>query len=125
MTEKTKSYVVMYQEFEVLLSKFLAERRKSSGGWAEVTQADFYQLARLVDKLIALKFMADPDGDYPIQFQFVDRNKGHFLLPENFVPYNYENDPERWLREMSLSVNIISTQINHIPKALEEKAKRK
>jgi hypothetical protein len=69
-----------------LVDTFLAERRKSEGGWAEITNDDIQQLEKIVLSLVKAKCQADPDGDYPIQFRIVNR-RTHEHLSFQAVPY--------------------------------------
>ncbi len=68
------------------MEKFLAERRHSSGGYAEVRIKDMTDLDKIIHELIELKFERDPDGDLPVEFKLVDRTRFepmHFAV----VPY--------------------------------------
>jgi len=57
------------------LAKFWTEKRKSTGGWAEVRTEDMRQLADIIYELIERKWERDPDGDLPIEVQIVDRTR--------------------------------------------------
>jgi len=74
------------------ISRFLVDSRKSDGGYAEVTTEDMQQLQDIFYKICELKFQKDADGDLPINFQVVDRNKKHFLIPQpiNSVFYSHK-----------------------------------
>jgi hypothetical protein len=54
------------------IGKFLAEPRRSDGGYAEVTEQDVATLSELLDELLAAKFEPDPDGDMPIRVRITD-----------------------------------------------------
>jgi len=68
------------------IDRFLAQKRKSKGGWAEVQPTDVPQLCGIIDALIEAKFDKDPDGDLPIEFTVVDRTR---FEPMHFAPTPY------------------------------------
>ena len=73
------------------LDKFLETYRESTsgGGWAPVTKEDKEQLNEVLYALLEAKFGRDADGDLPVQFNIVDRNK---FEPNHFfnIPYSYD-----------------------------------
>ena len=71
-----------------LIDKFLAERRKSDGGWAPVTERDLGQLYIIVEKIIGMKWGQDPDGDLPIEWKIIDRTRFERL---HYFPVPYEH----------------------------------
>lgn len=76
------------------LKTFLDARVEGDGdGWAPVTQEDYSALHDLIFRLIALKWGTDADGDLPINFDTVDRNKGR--LVSTTVPYFAYRDQDR------------------------------
>jgi len=70
------------------IDKFLMEKRRSTGGWAEVKLVDVDQLADIIRELIKLKFAKDPDGDLPIEVQLVDRTRFEPML---YRPVRYSH----------------------------------
>jgi len=75
-----------------LIDRFLAERRESdAGGWAPVTLADIERLHIILNKIIRMKWGADPDGDRPINWQLIDRTK---FEPMHYDPVPYEHQVE-------------------------------
>lgn len=72
-----------------LTSKFLAERRRSAGGFANITTEDSENLSDIVRALIIAKCEADPDGDRPIEFDIFDATK---IKPLSFGPIPYDHD---------------------------------
>lgn len=62
---------------------FLAERKKSDGGYARVDPAEIDQIHAIVSALIALKYETDPDGDLPVRVNLTDvtRYERPFHLP--------------------------------------------
>lgn len=71
-----------------LINKFLAERRKSDGGYAPVTETDLEQLHAIINRLITLKWGPDPDGDWPINWHIIDRTR---FEPMHYAPVPYEH----------------------------------
>lgn len=57
------------------IDQFLSEIKTSNGGLAEVAASDISDLARILNKLIALKYERDSDGDLPVEFRLVDRTR--------------------------------------------------
>lgn len=76
----------MKNSLVIKLERFLRERRRSSGGYAEVRPKDMDGLYKIFRELIELKFEKDPDGDLPVEFKLVDRTR---FEPMHFevVPY--------------------------------------
>lgn len=54
------------------IGAFLAERKKSDGGYAPVDPVEIERLHAIVADLIALKYEADPDGDQPVRVHLTD-----------------------------------------------------
>lgn len=63
----------MKKSLENAIEAFLADKRKSRGGWAEVTQTDMDLLVKVCNELRQGKCQRDPDGDIPIEFDLVNR----------------------------------------------------
>jgi hypothetical protein len=57
------------------IDAFLAEKKKSNGGYAPVTDQEMQQLRDIFDRLVALKYEQDPDGDLPVDAILVDRTR--------------------------------------------------
>ena len=76
-------------ELNTLITEFLKERRESDyGGWPPVTDADMQQLYAILNKLIELKWEADPDGDRPIDYIIVNRKTHEHIY---WWPVEYYN----------------------------------
>lgn len=60
-------------KIHALVDEFLAERRKTDGGWAEITPEDVRMLDRLVRLLVDAKCEKDTEGDWPIEWIIVNR----------------------------------------------------
>jgi len=77
-----------------LIDDFLAEKVPSAGGgWAPVDPDQVSQLNDIVHRLVMLKYGADSDGDYPIEWEIVDRTRFE-RLPYNLVPYDHAPDAD-------------------------------
>lgn len=68
------------------LERFLKERRRSEGGYAQITHQDMNDLYAIIRTIIKEKCEADPDGDYPIDVQLTDRTR---FRPLHFMPVPY------------------------------------
>ena len=76
----------MKKKTRELLDKFLADRRKSDGGYALVEKSDIDLFYRLIYALIEEKWQNDCDGDYPVEVKIINRRtheRMHYLP----VPY--------------------------------------
>ena len=73
------------------IESFLSEKRKSSGGWAEITDGDVAALSVIIDQLIKLKCEPDPDGDYPINFALVNRRVGRWPFKPITISYDLDS----------------------------------
>lgn len=82
------------EKLHKLIDKFLQEKKKSTGGYAPVSQEEIDMLFIIISDIIALKYQEDPDGDVPVEFALVDRNQYERLhyLP---VPYFHKADTEK------------------------------
>jgi len=74
------------QKLHALIDKFLKERKKSTGGYAPVSQEEIDTLCNIVQSLIELKYQPDPDGDVPVEFTIVDRTQ-YERLGYGPIPY--------------------------------------
>ena len=66
--------------------QFLSEFRESHGDYATVLEEDEKQLHKLLYALRKAKFETDCDGDYPIEFEIINRHKYERM---NFRPQPY------------------------------------
>lgn len=76
----------MKAQLQKKIDAFLAERRPSNGGWAEITNKDVIQLENIIQALIESKCQPDPDGDFPIEFVLVNRRNTQGL---HYTPMSY------------------------------------
>lgn len=85
-----------YTDIRNKIDSFLAERRKSEGGYALITDQDVKDLSGIIRGLIELKCERDPDGDLPIQFALCNRRTHHFAVDPwiNTVPYRDDEEDE-------------------------------
>jgi hypothetical protein len=83
---------------------FLSARRRSRGGWAEVTSKDVEDLGEIVYDLIALKCDSDPDGDLPIEVEIINR-RTHMRSHFEPVPYEYDK-PDHYFSRTELNFDI-------------------
>lgn len=87
------------------IDDFLKVRRKSTGGWAEVTDEDMEQLSGVIGALIEAKFETDPDGDLPVEFGLTNRHtemRSHFVS----VPYEHKGDFDKYYSRTELNFDI-------------------
>lgn len=91
------------------IETFLAERRESTGGWAEVQPVDVQQLTDIIRELITLKFAKDPDGDLPIECTLVDRTR---FEPMHYRPVRYVHRVKK-LQELrdALDLHVLNLEI--------------
>src|SRR5688572_17674096 len=83
-----------------LIEGFLKDHRQSDGGgFAEVTEDDMLRLQIIIDRLIEAKFDPDADGDHPVEYTLVDRNK-YERLP--FIPVPYDHKPRTLEQEEAM-----------------------
>lgn len=101
------------------VDKFLAEKRVSTGGWAPCSDADLAELSDLIDRLITAKFGPDPDGDYPVRFQLVNRLT-HESLRFDPVPYPLWIARDHLNRRGAEAGNHLSELAANDPEAYEE-----
>lgn len=71
---------------EWLLSWLSKPKIDSDGGYAKVSDADFAELADLIQVLIKARWEGDEDGDLPIEYTLVNRTTHHRL---HFRPVPY------------------------------------
>jgi hypothetical protein len=67
------------KKLQAKIEKFLADKKKSSGGWAPVDDGEIEELENIVYALIEAKYEKDPDGDLPVSAHLTDRTR--FKLP--------------------------------------------
>lgn len=82
-----------HNETTLPIHEFLKEHRQSTGGWAEIEDEDVSDLCHIIQDLIKLKCDEDPDGDYPIEFDLVNRLKGRFPHFHS-IPYDDTYGPQ-------------------------------
>ena len=110
-----------------LIDKFLAERRVSDGGWAPVTESDSYQLNAIIERLVRMKWTADPDGDRPIEWRIIDRTQ-FGRLQYAPVPYEHDADGELGLERLNivlLNANIANRELDVTLRILQNKLREK
>lgn len=85
------------------IEAFLQEKKRSAGGYAPVTEAETTALHAIIEALIAAKYEPDPDRDYPLEWEIVDRTRfrrSHFMA----LPYPHKHDqphsPEAYEEEL-------------------------
>lgn len=99
-----------------MVEDFLEYRELSANnGFAPVNQKDFYTLANIVLEIVSAKWEPDPDGDYPVNVTFVNRNNKE-SLPYVAVTYRHINKEQyrkdimanlqTAVREMQLSFDL-------------------
>jgi predicted RNA-binding Zn-ribbon protein involved in translation (DUF1610 family) len=91
-----------------LIDKFLAEKRVSDGGLAPVTEEDIVQLHVILNRIIRMKWGADPDGDWPINWQLIDRTR---FEPMHYRPVPYEHEAEGVARLERLNIVLLNANI--------------
>ena len=89
------------------LDAFLAERRKSDGGWAEVRDGDMTELSELIYAIIKAKFEEDADCDLPVEYNLTDRTKYHSNHFFN-VPYHFDRGEEALFDALSAAETNVS-----------------
>lgn len=105
------------EELDSKITAFLKDKRKSkSGGWAEVTDSDIADLSDIINDIIGLKFERDCDGDLPVEYCLVDRNK-YYNIPYVYVPYERDGDTvngnfERYFESTRLNWEIANSAFN-------------
>jgi hypothetical protein len=93
------------------IDKFLVERRRSTGGWAEVRPEDITALHKILDMLLERKFEKDPDGDLPIEYCIVDRTRFERLSYEA-TPYHHEAQTTQEKQDI-FATNIFNLEVAH------------
>lgn len=75
--------MAMPKRLQARIEKFLANKKKSSGGWAPVDEGEVEELSELVYAIIEAKYDKDPDGDLPVSAHLTDRTryKLPFIMP--------------------------------------------
>jgi len=95
-----------------LIDRFLAEKRKSDGGYAPVTEQDWSQLNEIIDTLVMLKWSPDPDGDWPIDWKLIDRTQ---YEPMHYHPVPYDHKTVAKLERLStvaMNATIATDELN-------------
>ena len=78
-------------KIHTMVDEFLSERRKSKGGYAEITETDIDDLRKIIFLLAEEKCEQDPDGDIPIEFVVINRRTHEHLAA---IPVRYGNHIE-------------------------------
>lgn len=113
-----------------LIEQFLEDRREydrdqfflRKGPWPPVEREDLHQLAEIINELIKLKWECDDDGDLPIQFDLLDRNKyqvsHYFKVPKWF---DLETKEEMWpsLYAANTNVAIAQEELDRVVKVMQ------
>ena len=90
-----------------LIDKFCEIPSLSEGGWAKVDEKDILHLGEIIHTIIRAKYDSDQDGDYPINYNLIDRTKyePHYYRE---VPYSHEvkNEEENRFRLECLMDNL-------------------
>ena len=79
----------------------------STDGWDEVDMIEFTELSIIIQELIKARFRGDVDGDLPIDYQLVNRNKAQFILNSNTILYKTS---KRQLYNLSTAMNTVAEQ---------------
>ena len=109
MSNKPARAAKMAKPLQSKIERFLAVRRKSSGGgWAEVNDGDMLALKNIIEELIKAKFQADADGDYPIQFALVNRREQIWSVSPRAIDYK-PSVPD--LLGMALDMQLLARRI--------------
>jgi hypothetical protein len=91
------------------VEKFIRNRRpRVDSGYAPVKDGDITELSMILQAIIEAKWDADVDGDYPINWKFIDRTK---CEPMHFraVPYKHEC---KTLEEAQCVLDALLTNVN-------------
>ncbi len=99
------------------ISKFISTRYLSDGGYSKVTKEDLELLYNIVELLIELKWEADPDGDYPVDFALIDKKNERMDYYEPYPPFSRENmdDPDirrKIFRTLNMNLQIAAGQMD-------------
>lgn len=87
------------------IDKWLSEKRKSRGGYAEITDNDVSDFGAIIRDLIYAKCEPDPDDDYPIQFALVNRRTRFWPV----IPYSVAYKPSfSDLRILTIDIQVLS-----------------
>lgn len=87
------------------IDAFLEVRRKSSGGWPDVSEEDMEQLGEIIRSLIKAKFETDPDGDLPVEFGLTNRQT-EMRNPFVEVPYEHKGEFDRYYSRTELNFDL-------------------
>lgn len=105
-----------------LIADFLAERRKSDGGFAPVTEQDLNQLCSIMEKLTGMKWGRDADGDLPIDWEIIDRTRFERMHFQP-VPYQHKAQNElaanEHLNAVVLNARIANDELNTTLKLIQ------
>lgn len=118
-----------------LVNKFLdsPQRKSERGGFASVGEHDVSEINDLVTALIKYRYEADPDGDRPIRWRFLDWKKVE--IPQGFIlpRIDWDSPPDwahihRVMGYATANVKIATEALDSIMRAVrffdEEKAGR-
>ena len=105
----------MTDEIGQLIQAFLAWPRHSTGGWSPVEPQDMRQLDDIVHALVAAKWEADPDGDYPVDHILVDRTRyepNHFISTRYLHKMHTKKERLYYIRDCMTNVLIAQDRLN-------------
>lgn len=101
------------------INRFLKHRRKSNGGWAEITPDDISLLHDVCYELVKAKCEQDADGDRPIQVNIVNRRlywPCHYL----HTRYEYKLEDEEFPREIQSRMANVNMAIKSLENIMYE-----
>lgn len=91
------------------ITSFLSERKLSSGGWADVSDAEIIELSDIIQAIISAKWQEDADNSCPVEFNLVNRTKyerNHFFN----IPYEHKAKTEEQ-KDECLDIAVINMKI--------------
>lgn len=101
----------MYKKLENLIEKFLSKRKKSDGGWADVTDDELDEFMEIVELLALRKWEPDYQGSLPIKFEVINRHTHYWPMPVWGINHDENQDD---LHKMSLMVRLITEHMQRM-----------
>ena len=98
-----------------IIQDFLLDPHCSDGGYATVETSDMVQLNDIICALVAQKWEADSDGDYPVDYILVDRTRyepNHFIASPYLHKANTDADRMFYIRGCMLNVQIANGRLD-------------